>query len=68
MKKSPYVRMIVIAFVLLVIGVVFPFLMVIKVLRSTFFLNFFSYAAMLAGMMVGIIGLVNHAIEKRKME
>jgi hypothetical protein len=53
--------MIVIGFILMVMGVVFPFLMVIKVLESTFFLNFFSYASSLVGMMLGIVGTAYYA-------
>jgi hypothetical protein len=42
--------------VLMLLGVVLPFLMVINVLRSTFFLNFFSWGASVAGLMLGMIG------------
>ena len=59
-------RMIVIGFILMVMGVVFPFLMVIKVLESTFFLNFFSYAASLVGMMLGIVGTAYYARLRRR--
>ena len=44
-------------FILMLLGVIFPLLMVIKVLESTFFLNFFSYTLSLLGMFVGIIGI-----------
>jgi putative Mn2+ efflux pump MntP len=37
-------------------GVVFPLLMVLGVLKSTFFLNFFSFTASVAGLFLGIIG------------
>jgi hypothetical protein len=42
--------------VLVTLGMVLPFLMVMKVLESTFFLNFFSFAASVAGLFLGIIG------------
>ncbi len=45
-----------IGFIMMLLGVIFPFLMVIKMLPSTFFLNFFSYTLSLLGMIVGIIG------------
>lgn len=45
-----------IGFILVVTGVVLPFLMVVKMVPSTFFLNFFSYGASLLGLMLGIIG------------
>jgi hypothetical protein len=41
---------------LMVLGIVLPFLMVIKVLESTFFLNFFSWSASVAGLALGTIG------------
>jgi hypothetical protein len=41
----------------MLLGVIFPLLMVIKVLDSTFFLNFFSYFLSLLGMIFGIIGI-----------
>jgi hypothetical protein len=41
---------------LLLLGIILPFLMVIKVLESTFFLNFFSYGASVAGLALGTIG------------
>ena len=58
--------MILIGFILMVMGVVFPFLMVIKILESTFFLNFFSYAASLVGMMLGIVGTAYYARLRRR--
>jgi hypothetical protein len=42
--------------ILMLLGVVLPFLMVIHVLESTFFLNFFSWGASVAGLSLGTIG------------
>lgn len=42
---------------LMLLGAVLPFLMVIRVLESTFFLNFFSWAASVAGLFLGTIGI-----------
>ena len=42
--------------VLMFLGVILPFLMVIHVLESTFFLNFFSWGASVAGLSFGTIG------------
>ena len=42
--------------VLMVVGIVLPFLMVIQLLESTFFLNFFSWGASVAGLAFGTIG------------
>lgn len=48
--------LIVLGFLLMVMGVALPFLMVIRVLESTFFLNFFSYGASISGLFLGSIG------------
>jgi hypothetical protein len=42
--------------ILMLLGVILPFLMVIKVLESTFFLNFFSWGASVTGLSFGTIG------------
>lgn len=55
MTLSP-LKIILIGFVLVVLGVVLPFLMVLHILESTFFLNFFSYGASLVGLFLGLIG------------
>ena len=41
---------------LMLLGIVLPFLMVIRVLESTFFLNFLSWGASVAGIAFGTIG------------
>ncbi len=62
---SPVV-MILIAFLLLLAGVVLPFLMVIHVVESTFFLNFLSYTVSLIGILLGTIGVALYARRGRK--
>jgi hypothetical protein len=42
--------------ILMILGIVLPFLMVIRVLESTFFLNFFSWGSSVAGLSFGTIG------------
>ena len=42
--------------ILMLLGIILPFLMVIQVLESTFFLNFFSWGASVAGLALGTIG------------
>lgn len=49
-------RLIVVGFFLVLFGFVAPFLIVLGVLESTFFLNFISYAASVAGLFMGMIG------------
>jgi len=43
--------------VLMLAGIAFPWLMMTQVLRSTWFLNFFSYTASVLGFMLGVIGV-----------
>lgn len=54
-NKQPIV-MILIGFVLVTAGMVFPFLMVMQIVESTFLLNFLSFAASVAGLFLGLIG------------
>jgi membrane associated rhomboid family serine protease len=44
-----------------VTGCGLPFLMVIHVLASTFFLNFFSWSASVSGLFLGVIAIANYA-------
>ena len=43
-------------FVLVLLGALLPFLIVMQVLESTIFLNFFAFTASFAGLMLGVIG------------
>ena len=54
-------RLIMIAFALLIIGVALPFLMVIGILTSTLPLNFMAYACSAAGLVVGFIGITQYS-------
>jgi len=51
--------------ILMILGVVIPFLILIRVLESTFFLNFFSWGASVGGLFLGIIGVATW-VRKRK--
>jgi len=46
----------VIGFVLVLLGVVLPWLMVLHFIESTFFLNFLAAGASTAGLILGVIG------------
>ncbi len=59
-------RLILIGFILVLLGFVLPFLMVLGVLQSTFFLNFFSYGASIVGLMLGLIGAAWYTRLSRK--
>lgn len=64
MMNSPRFLLI-ISILLMLLGIVLPFLMVIHVLASTFFLNFFSWGASVAGLAFGTIGFAMYTREKR---
>ena len=51
--------------VLMFSGIILPFLMVIHVLESTFFLNFFSWGASVAGLSLGTIGFAMYSRNKK---
>lgn len=55
MMNSPRLLLSV-SIMLMLLGIVIPFLMVIRVLESTFFLNFFAWGASVAGLAFGTIG------------
>jgi hypothetical protein len=47
-------------------GWVLPFLMMMQVIQSTFFLNFLSYGMSFSGLMLGIIGAAMYTGEHRR--
>jgi hypothetical protein len=49
---------ILIGFVLVLAGFVLPFLMVMRIIPPNWILSFFSYAASMAGVLLGLIGAV----------
>lgn len=59
------VRLIVIAIVLLLIGVILPFLMVLWIIKSTLFLNFLSNNRSLIGLIIGFIGIAQYIRGRR---
>lgn len=67
MKFFTPVRMLVIGGTLVVLSVILPLLMVVKVLESTFFLNFFSYIIGVIGTILGLTGAALYVrINRRK--
>jgi hypothetical protein len=57
---------ILIGFVLVFLGFLLPLLIVIKVLESTYFLNFFSFTASILGLFMGILGAAQYVVEFRR--
>jgi hypothetical protein len=51
---------------LMLLGIILPFLMIIQVLESTFFLNFFSWGASVAGLSFGTIGFAMWTRERKE--
>ena len=51
-------KLLLVAIILLLIGLLLPLFMVLRLLPSTFFLNFFAYAASFSGMILGLNGSV----------
>jgi hypothetical protein len=51
--------------ILMLLGVLLPFLMVIHALESSFFLNFFSWGASVAGLALGTIGFAMYSRTRR---
>lgn len=61
--------LILIGFVMVLLGAILPFLMIMKILESTIFLNFFSYIVSVTGLFLGIVGsayLINDRRSKNR--
>jgi hypothetical protein len=56
MRNWNPLHIILLGFFLVLMGVVLPMLMVMQILKSTFFLNFLAYASSFSGLLLGIIG------------
>jgi len=54
--------------VLLVAGVVLPLLMVLQVVKTSFFLSFLSYSATVSGAFLGYLGTLILFIERRNRD
>ena len=57
--------LIVLGLFLMLVGMALPFLMVIRMLESTFFLNFFAWSASVTGLAFGMIGVAMYSREKK---
>jgi hypothetical protein len=58
--------LIIIGGVLVFLGFFLPLLMVIKVLESTFLLNFVAFITSLVGLFLGLMGTAQYVIEFRR--
>jgi membrane associated rhomboid family serine protease len=53
-------------FLLSILGVALPFFMLIHIIPSTFFLNFFSFFASVGGLIMGLVGAATYVRRHRK--
>lgn len=58
-------RLMLIGFIAMLFGVLLPFLMVIMVIESTFFLNFLAFGLSIGGLLTGIVGIAMYSVEHR---
>ena len=68
MKSIRPVLLILIGFVCVLLGAFLPYLMVMRFVKSTFFLNFFSYTISIVGLFMGLIGAAMHVRYTRKKD
>jgi len=61
-----YNRLIVIGFFLVLLGAVLPLLIVLGFVESTLALNFLAFAASVAGLFLGVIGMAIYVGVKRR--
>lgn len=61
-------RLLAVSVLLLLFGCIMPFLMVTQAVESTFFLNFLSFGASMAGLFLGIIGVAGQRLKSKKNE
>jgi len=65
MTKFDPKLMLAVGFLLMLLGVLLPMLMIVKVIESTFFLNFFAYSASLVGLIIGMLGIMSIVVKNR---
>jgi hypothetical protein len=65
MTKLDPIAMLSVGFLLMVMGVALPMLMIVKIIESTFFLNFLAYSASLVGLILGMLGIMSIVARNR---
>lgn len=66
MESLSPIKSMIIGTLLMILGVVIPFLMVLKLLTPTFALSFFSYGAQIVGMVLAFYGLFSYVRIRRR--
>ncbi|TLM99661.1 hypothetical protein FDZ74_17700 [bacterium] len=51
---------------LMLVGIALPTLILIKLIESTYFLNFFSYICQILGLVLAMLGLVTYVRLRKK--
>ncbi len=59
-------QLFVIGGVLVTVGMVLPFLMVMRLIPTTFFLSFFAYGCSIVGLLLGIVASAMYVARKRR--
>jgi hypothetical protein len=57
-----YKQLLALSIFLLLFGCIMPFLMVLRIVESTFFLNFLSFGASVLGLFLGLAGIAGARI------
>jgi hypothetical protein len=68
MKHLTSTRLIVGGIILMILGIILPFLMVLQILESTLLMNFIAYLASFGGLIIGLMGVVEIARTRRRDE
>lgn len=66
MGRIAPVRLILIGFILVLFGFVGPLLMIIGIVETSFAFSFFSHAASVSGLFLGVVGTAMYAGARRK--
>ena len=59
-------RTILIGFFLVLLGFVLPFLMMLQIVETTFFLSFLSWGSTTSGLFLGLLGAATHVRRQKK--
>ncbi|EKD88996.1 MAG: hypothetical protein ACD_34C00241G0003 [uncultured bacterium] len=66
MKKLTPLHMILIGSALMLLGILFPLLMVLKLIPASFWLCFLTYSLSVSGMFTGFIGALTYTRFKKR--
>jgi hypothetical protein len=59
-------KLILVGFLLLLVGVVLPFLMILEIVKASFLLSFIAHGASVSGLFLGTLGAFSYAQTNRK--